>query len=114
MSRGWMACGQRARAPPTATGPWSFLAAVLSAWKRSLPPGDERPPLPVHEPVGVWLVGARGAVATTAVAGAAALRAGLAAPTGLVTALPAFLEIGLPDVDDLVFGGHELVETPLV
>ncbi len=34
----------------------------------------------MSEGIGVWLVGARGSVATTAVAGAAAVRAGLAAP----------------------------------
>ncbi|RBJ06786.1 myo-inositol-1-phosphate synthase, partial [Micromonospora provocatoris] len=37
---------------------------------------------------GVWLVGARGSVATTAVVGGLALRAGLTAPTGCVTELP--------------------------
>ena len=35
--------------------------------------------------VGVWLVGGRGSVATTALTGAAAVAAGLAEPTGLVT-----------------------------
>ncbi|MFC6094799.1 inositol-3-phosphate synthase [Saccharothrix lopnurensis] len=58
---------------------------------------------------GVWLVGARGSVATTAVAGAAALRAGVLPPTGLVTALPDFAGIDLPALDDLVFGGHDVV-----
>ena len=38
---------------------------------------------------GVWLVGARGSVAVTAIVGATALRAGLAEPTGCVTELPA-------------------------
>ena len=38
--------------------------------------------------VGVWLVGARGSVATTAAVGALSLRAGLAGTTGLVGALP--------------------------
>ena len=40
--------------------------------------------------VGVWLVGGRGSVATTALTGAAAVAAGLAEPTGLVTMRPAF------------------------
>ncbi|MGW3959501.1 inositol-3-phosphate synthase [Amycolatopsis sp. NPDC005003] len=63
---------------------------------------------------GVWLIGARGSVATTAVAGAAALRAGLAARTGCVTDLPDFAGAALPGLGDLVFGGHDVVDTPLV
>jgi len=57
---------------------------------------------------GVWLVGARGSVAVTAMAGAAALRAGLAEPVGCVTATPQFAAAGLPDYADLVFGGHDV------
>ncbi|GII59693.1 myo-inositol-1-phosphate synthase [Planotetraspora thailandica] len=63
--------------------------------------------------IGVWLVGARGSVATTVVTGAAALRAGLAAPVGCVTAGPDFAEAGLPPIDRLVFGGHDISSTPL-
>ncbi|EGJ77619.1 putative secreted protein [Streptomyces sp. Tu6071] len=63
---------------------------------------------------GVWLVGARGSVATTAVAGAAALAAGLAAPTGCVTESPDFADAGLTPFAGLVFGGHDVVATPLV
>src|SRR5690349_6124574 len=61
--------------------------------------------------VGVWLVGGRGSVATTALTGAAAVAAGLAEPTGLVT--NNFDQTGLPALGDLVFGGHDVVETPL-
>jgi myo-inositol-1-phosphate synthase len=61
--------------------------------------------------VGVWLVGGRGSVATTALTGAAAVAAGLAEPTGLVT--QNFDQTGLPALGDLVFGGHDVVETPL-
>jgi myo-inositol-1-phosphate synthase len=61
--------------------------------------------------VGVWLVGGRGSVATTALTGAAAVAAGLAEPTGLVTTN--FDQTGLPALGDLVFGGHDVVETPL-
>ncbi|HEY3465051.1 MAG TPA: inositol-3-phosphate synthase [Amycolatopsis sp.] len=64
--------------------------------------------------IGVWLVGARGSVATTAVAGAAALRAGLVPRTGCVTELPDFAGAALPGLGDLVFGGHDVVDTPLV
>ncbi|MEY9875802.1 myo-inositol-1-phosphate synthase [Streptacidiphilus sp. MAP12-33] len=63
--------------------------------------------------IGVWLVGARGSVATTAVAGAAAIAAGLASAQGCVTELPAFADASLPALADLVFGGHDVVETSL-
>src|SRR3954467_8912791 len=63
--------------------------------------------------VGVWLVGGRGSVATTALTGAAAVAAGLAEPTGLVTLREPFASAGMPDLGDLVFGGHDVVETPL-
>jgi myo-inositol-1-phosphate synthase len=63
--------------------------------------------------VGVWLVGGRGSVATTALTGAAAVAAGLAEPTGLVTMREPFASAGMPDLGDLVFGGHDVVETPL-
>ncbi|MFF8835850.1 inositol-3-phosphate synthase [Streptomyces sp. NPDC015130] len=63
--------------------------------------------------LGVWFVGARGSVATTAVVGAAALAAGLVPPTGLVTALDDFAAAGLPALDRLVFGGHDVTDTPL-
>ncbi|MFI2433619.1 hypothetical protein [Streptomyces sp. NPDC018693] len=57
--------------------------------------------------------GRTGSVATTAVFGAAALRAGLAEPTGCVTERPDFPGDALPGVGSLVFGGHDLVGTPL-
>ncbi|MBP0460309.1 inositol-3-phosphate synthase [Streptomyces montanisoli] len=62
---------------------------------------------------GVWLVGARGSVATTVVAGTAALRAGLAGTAGCVTEQPGFPDAGLPALSDLVFGGHDVACTPL-
>ncbi|MEU3438848.1 inositol-3-phosphate synthase [Streptomyces griseoincarnatus] len=62
---------------------------------------------------GVWLVGARGSVATTAVAGCAAVAAGLHPPTGMVTETPDFAASGLPPLASLVFGGHDTVDCPL-
>lgn len=62
---------------------------------------------------GVWLVGARGSVATTAVMGAAAGRDRLAATTGCVTESPDFAGAGLPAFGELVFGGHDVAPTPL-
>lgn len=61
---------------------------------------------------GVWLVGARGSVATTTVVGALAIRAGLADTGGMVTALEPFTDAGLPGVDELVFGGYDTAEVP--
>ncbi|ATL31951.1 inositol-3-phosphate synthase [Streptomyces formicae] len=63
--------------------------------------------------VGVWLIGARGSVATTTVAGCAALAAGLHAPTGMVTETPPFTDCGLPTLSSLVFGGHDTTSCPL-
>ncbi|WP_308313039.1 inositol-3-phosphate synthase [Streptomyces sp. ISL-1] len=62
---------------------------------------------------GVWFVGARGSVATTAVAGCAAVTAGLHAPTGMVTETPPFTDSGLPALSSLVFGGHDTAHCPL-
>jgi myo-inositol-1-phosphate synthase len=62
---------------------------------------------------GVWLVGARGSVATTAIVGCAALAAGLRPPTGLVTETEVFADAGLPALSSLVFGGHDVVDWPL-
>ncbi|MFI9543672.1 inositol-3-phosphate synthase [Streptomyces sp. NPDC052016] len=62
---------------------------------------------------GVWFVGARGSVATTAVAGCAAVAAGLHPPTGMVTETPPFHGTGLTPLHALVFGGHDTVDCPL-
>jgi len=64
--------------------------------------------------VGVWFVGARGSVASTAVVGALAIRAGLAEPSGCVAELPEFAGAGLAPLGELVFGGHDVVDVPLV
>jgi len=63
---------------------------------------------------GVWLVGARGSVAVTSIVGATALRADLAEPVGCVTEHPALRGDHLPGYGDLVFGGHDVVTTPLL
>ncbi|MBQ0825664.1 inositol-3-phosphate synthase [Streptomyces tagetis] len=62
---------------------------------------------------GVWLIGARGSVATTVVAGCAAVTAGLHPATGMVTETPDFADAVLPALADLVFGGHDTVDCPL-
>ncbi|MBT2441399.1 inositol-3-phosphate synthase [Streptomyces sp. ISL-36] len=62
---------------------------------------------------GVWLIGARGSVATTVVAGCAAMTAGLHPPTGMATETQAFTTAGLPPLSSLVFGGHDTTACPL-
>ncbi|MFE2291728.1 inositol-3-phosphate synthase [Streptomyces sp. NPDC059452] len=62
---------------------------------------------------GVWFIGARGSVATTATAGCAAVAAGLHPPTGMVTETPPFADSGLPPLTSLVFGGHDTLDCPL-
>ncbi|MEU7836573.1 inositol-3-phosphate synthase [Nonomuraea sp. NPDC049129] len=62
--------------------------------------------------LGVWLIGARGSVATTAIVGAAAIRAGAAAPQGCVSESPGFPWHLVP-LTDLAFGGHDITETSL-
>jgi myo-inositol-1-phosphate synthase len=68
----------------------------------------------VSEPLGVWLIGARGAVATTTVVGAIALRRGHTGTVGLVTESDPFRASALAPLETLVFGGHDLLDTPLV
>ncbi|MFD6432272.1 inositol-3-phosphate synthase [Streptomyces venezuelae] len=87
-------------------------AVSTSATSPSTP---STPPLgtPPVGPVGVWLIGARGSVATTAVAGCAAMTAGLHAPTGMVTETAPFMDRGLPTLSSLVFGGHDTTSCPL-
>jgi myo-inositol-1-phosphate synthase len=63
--------------------------------------------------VGVWLIGAKGGVATTAIVGLTALRHGLIDCTGLVTQLPQFHHLDLPGWDDLIVGGHEIRQVSL-
>ncbi|MFD7256567.1 inositol-3-phosphate synthase [Streptomyces sp. NPDC059874] len=63
---------------------------------------------------GIWLVGGRGSVAASTVAGAAGVRAGLLPPTGVVSELAPFRDVPLPSFDDLVFGGHDPATTGLV
>lgn len=62
---------------------------------------------------GLWLVGARGSVGTTAALGLAALAQGHATAEGCVTAAPPFAGLGLPAWDDLVVGGHDVSDVSL-
>ena len=63
--------------------------------------------------IGLWLIGARGGVAATAILGLAALRQKLTDATGLVSELPEFSHLPLPTWDQFIVGGHEIRTTPL-
>ncbi|NIA16442.1 MAG: myo-inositol-1-phosphate synthase, partial [Nitrospiraceae bacterium] len=63
--------------------------------------------------IGIWLVGAKGGVATTAIMGLCALKRGLIGNSGLVSELPQFQNVGLADWSDFVVGGHEIRNVPL-
>jgi len=63
---------------------------------------------------GVWIIGARGGVATTLICGALSLARGRGATTGLITATELFEGIPLVGIDELVFGGHDIRTPPLV
>ena len=62
---------------------------------------------------GVYILGARGNVATTSIVGALAIARGLRDATGMVTQGPEFRGLPLPALGELVFGGCDVVRTPL-
>jgi myo-inositol-1-phosphate synthase len=63
--------------------------------------------------IGVWLIGAKGGVASTAIVGLIALQKRLIAECGLVSALPQFRDIGLVPWEQLAVAGHEIRRSPL-
>ncbi|MEZ5980440.1 MAG: inositol-3-phosphate synthase [Planctomycetota bacterium] len=65
---------------------------------------DEAP----RRTLGVWFVGARGAIATTVAYGLEAVASGLRGPIGLVSELPEFAGLGLASLDSIVVGGWEV------
>ena len=58
--------------------------------------------------LGIWLIGARGGVATTATVGLCALARGLVGEAALVSRLPALAGLDLPGWNAMVVGGHEI------
>ena len=58
--------------------------------------------------IGLWLIGAKGGVATTAITGLANLARGAIEPVGLVTSLDPFTRLDLVDFADIVVGGHDI------
>src|SRR5262245_57176020 len=63
--------------------------------------------------LGLWLVGARGSVATCVAYGLAGLAEGLIEPTGLVTARDPFERLDLASFADFVLGGHDVCRREL-
>ncbi len=64
----------------------------------------DRPP----RRLGLWLLGARGSIATCLAHGLAGLREGLLEPTGIVTERDPFTRLGLVSLEDIVLGGHDV------
>ncbi len=64
--------------------------------------------------VGIWLIGVKGGVASTAIMGLAALRRGLISPDGLVSHLPQFQHLALLQWQQFVVAGHDIRRVPLV
>ena len=63
--------------------------------------------------LGLWLIGAKGGVATTMMTGLAALRRRTIPPVGLVTETAPFTGLDLVDFPDIVVGGHDIRSGPL-
>jgi myo-inositol-1-phosphate synthase len=62
---------------------------------------------------GIWLIGAKGGVATTATTGLLAIKKGLIGNAGLISATEPFAALDLVDWHDFVVGGHEIRPGPL-
>jgi myo-inositol-1-phosphate synthase len=63
---------------------------------------------------GIWLIGARGGVASAATLGLVGLQKRLTDSVGLVSALPQFAGLPLADWSTFVVGGHEIRDVSLV
>jgi len=63
--------------------------------------------------IGIWLIGAKGGVASTVNVGLAALKKGLIGTAGLATELPQFAALELADWKDFTVGGHEIRDVHL-
>lgn len=61
-----------------------------------------------HPSLGLWIIGAKGGVATTLMTGLAALERGAIRPTGLVTEIEPFSRLDLVPCGDIVVGGHDI------
>ena len=64
--------------------------------------------------IGLWLIGAKGGVATTVMTGLAAMNRGLVEPIGLITETSAFHPLNLALCRDIVIGGHDIRDESLL
>ncbi len=64
--------------------------------------------------VGLWLIGAFGGVGTTITLGLTAMAKGISGRTGLVTDLPLFEGLPLPEPAEFIIGGHDIRQTTFV
>ena len=64
--------------------------------------------------VGLWIIGVRGGVSVATLAGLSAKRAGLTDDVGLVSQLPQFARLPLPQWGEFVVGGHDIRTASLV
>ncbi|HEX2475711.1 MAG TPA: inositol-3-phosphate synthase [Lacipirellulaceae bacterium] len=64
--------------------------------------------------IGLWFIGARGGVASTATLGLLALQRQLASTAGLVSELPQFARLNLAPWDRFVVGGHEIRDGSII
>ncbi|QLK26547.1 inositol-3-phosphate synthase [Natrinema zhouii] len=74
----------------------------------------EHPAVDDADRTGVWLVGARGNVATMSIVGARAIAQGATDTTGMVTERDTVSNLELPPVEGFVFGGHDIEPESLV
>jgi myo-inositol-1-phosphate synthase len=63
---------------------------------------------------GIWFIGARGGVASSATLGLIGLQKQLTDTVGLVSAIPKFASLPLVDWNALVVGGHDIRDAPLL
>ena len=63
--------------------------------------------------VGLWMIGARGSIATCVAYGLAGLRAGQIEPIGVLTETEPFIKLGVTPLENLVLGGHDVCTRPL-
>ena len=77
------------------------------------PSDPDRQSSPPTGRVGLWIVGARGAIASCLATGHAGLVRGVLPPVGIVTERSPLSELGFVAFEDLVLGGCDVRSTPL-
>jgi len=67
-----------------------------------------------HHKTGVWILGARGDIATTLIVGAEALKKGQISSSGMTTEIPPTSNLDLIEMENMVIGGIDIIESTLV